>query len=120
MSWQTKLFASRQDWALAGWPVGGVYPAPWLLDPTHANHAYLSPRYRDGSGGMPHFIALPGGGTWSPWCVSTGDGPGWEVSGSPERLTATPSINAVGSYHGWLRDGVLSDDCEGRTFPVRP
>lgn len=42
--------------------------------------------------------------------------PQWTRTGEPPRVTATPSINHVGQYHGWLRDGVLTDDCEGRTF----
>lgn len=44
------------------------------------------------------------------------DGPGWTRTGTPPNVTATPSINFVGYYHGWLTNGVLSDDVEGRTF----
>lgn len=29
-------------------------------------------------------------------------------------LTITPSINCVGSYHGFVTNGVITDDCEGR------
>jgi hypothetical protein len=32
-------------------------------------------------------------------------------------LDVTPSINIDGIYHGWVRNGVITDDCEGRTFP---
>ena len=41
---------------------------------------------------------------------------GWSVDGEPPRITVAPSINIVGSYHGYLREGVVSDDVEGRTF----
>lgn len=41
---------------------------------------------------------------------------GWKVSGEPPNVTATPSINFVGVYHGWVTNGVVTDDCEGRKF----
>lgn len=41
---------------------------------------------------------------------------GWTVSGEPPFITMSPSINIVGSYHGFLQNGILSDDCEGRKF----
>lgn len=42
--------------------------------------------------------------------------PAWTREGEPPNVSAHPSINHVGHYHGWLTNGVLSDDCEGRTF----
>jgi hypothetical protein len=41
---------------------------------------------------------------------------GWKVTGDPPNITVEPSINIVGDYHGWLRNGVISDDVEGRVF----
>ena len=32
----------------------------------------------------------------------------WELSGTPDAPTLSPSINHVGCWHGWLRDGVFS------------
>jgi hypothetical protein len=32
----------------------------------------------------------------------------WSRTGVPPKVTVHPSINFEGSYHGWLRDGVLS------------
>jgi hypothetical protein len=66
----------------------------------------------------PIFVQLPPG--W-PWCVdeaSTGGGDGWTVTGSIEdgTLNVTPSINAIGSYHGYVQNGQVTDDVEGRTF----
>jgi hypothetical protein len=37
--------------------------------------------------------------------------------GEQLRITLSPSVNIVGSYHGWIRDGVISPDVEGRAFP---
>lgn len=44
--------------------------------------------------------------------------PQWSRIGTPPMVTAMPSINHMGQYHGWLKDGVLSDDVEGRVFTV--
>ena len=41
---------------------------------------------------------------------------GWTVTGDAPKITVHPSINYVGSYHGYLTDGVITDDVEGRSF----
>jgi hypothetical protein len=44
------------------------------------------------------------------WCVdgsSSGGGPGWERTGEPPDVTATPSIDAGPRFHGHLTNGVL-------------
>lgn len=48
---------------------------------------------------------------------------GWQISlrselvvGETPQLTLTPSINCVGVYHGYIRDGIITDDCEGRRY----
>ncbi len=68
----------------------------------------------------PLYVCLPSGAYF---CVdrkddAAGDA-GWTVTGDPPRITVRPSINHMGCYHGWLTDGVLSDDVEGRTYPGR-
>jgi len=49
---------------------------------------------------------------------------GWDVTikgemcdGEPLYITVHPSINCVGSYHGWLKNGIISKDVEGRKYP---
>lgn len=38
----------------------------------------------------------------------SGEGhPVWQWNGNREAPTLTPSINVVGRWHGWLREGVL-------------
>jgi hypothetical protein len=80
-------------------------------------HRFFSDRYlrddyykRD-----PLLICLPDGHHWCIDQVATNGLEGWQVSGQVPNLTANPSILSSG-YHGWLRDGVLSDDTEGRTY----
>lgn len=50
-----------------------------------------------------------------------GDNPereGWTVTGSIDdgTLTVQPSVNIVGAYHGWIQNGAVSADVEGRSF----
>lgn len=40
----------------------------------------------------------------------------WTVKGEWPNVTITPSIHCTGSYHGYVRDGVVTDDCDGRKF----
>jgi hypothetical protein len=51
------------------------------------------------------------------WNKAGAYGPGWTVTGEAPRITMTPSINVVGNWHGYLTDGVLGVDVEGRVFP---
>lgn len=68
------------------------------------------------------WVALPYRDGHYPFCVhspSTREGPdgaGWDVTGEAPNITVNPSINIIGSYHGWIRNGVITDDCEGRKF----
>lgn len=52
-------------------------------------------------------IRLPG--EMNAWCTlsRTASGP-WEVSGEALKLTVKPSINVVGSWHGFITDGVMT------------
>lgn len=104
--------------------VGLMWYAPKMVeaDPSdpHADYVLnhiLSPEYkRDHYGKRPPiFVVLPSGDWFCP-DQKTSSGSDWTVTGEPPQITVSPSINAIGSFHGWLRDGVLSDDVEGRTF----
>lgn len=61
------------------------------------------------------WIVIPGGMLFSPDRMSSNGTSGWHVTGDLPAITVTPSIGADG-YHGWVTDGVLSDDLEGRTY----
>lgn len=74
----------------------------------------------------PIWVVLPNGDRF---CVDSAysNGPGynperhgWTVSGEAPNITVSPSINCIGRNHGWLQNGVLSDDVDGRTFPAVP
>ena len=82
---------------------------------------FFSPNYQKDWAGkrLPLTICLPDGSSWCPdTCPDWGSNmqEGWKITGVAPVLTAYPSIGKPG-YHGWLKDGILSDDLEGRTYP---
>lgn len=127
MPWTCKLIEWEDDkysrWGENRMPVGALWYDPLLLDKQNGpegTYKKLAPNYyRDWNGKRPPlWICLPGG-NW--WCVDTLpvpslQGDGWKVTGAVPCITVSPSINFEGGYHGWIRDGVVTDDCEGRRF----
>jgi hypothetical protein len=63
-------------------------------------------------------VKLPGFSGMNGWAMEQEGSPGnrWTVTGEIPNVTATPSVNCVGTYHGWVTNGVVTDDCEGRKF----
>jgi hypothetical protein len=80
---------------------------------------------RDNAGRPPLVVMLPGEHLHCVDTAATSGGDGWKVTGTPPRITVNPSI-AISypghpemhrfGYHGWIRDGVITDDCEGRRY----
>lgn len=133
MSWQCRLIEWEdrdqvRDGKDGQLPVGTMwYLREMLSDQNESRQFYLdhvlSIEYkRDWLGKRPPLcVALPGGHWFNvdSQASDSGETHGWTITGEPPNVTANPSINAVGDYHGWLRDGVLSDDVEGRTYPAQ-
>lgn len=76
----------------------------------------------DGSEVSHWYLVLPNGALWNIYGKMSDGSKGWDITGDIPKITARPSIlshaNGVhGEYHGWLTDGVLSNDLEGRTYP---
>lgn len=72
-------------------------------------------------GGIHWCVRLPNGGIFDINSKSSTDHKPWDVTGEAPNITANPSIVHLGSahvkgWHGWLKNGVLTDDCEGRTY----
>lgn len=112
MSWRCRLVDSPKNAQ-----VGDMWFAPHMLEQEWTYGFKLSAEYRRDWEGKraPLMVILPNG---SQFCVdgaTTDDGDGgWTVTGEPPLITVSPSINVVGLYHGFLQNGVLSDDVEGR------
>jgi hypothetical protein len=83
------------------WPCD-YWPARWLS--TYYDTHWKGKR-------LPMMVQLPSG----PFCIDMSvmkDG-----HPDPPNVTLSPSVNIVGSYHGWIQNGIISEDCEGRKFP---
>lgn len=89
-------------------PIGAMWIADWL------DHEKWQ-----GPDGKAWCVRFPGGNDWIVYGPSS-DGNKWSVSGSPPVLTANPSIGIPGVYHGFLRNGVISEDVDGRKFEGVP
>jgi len=64
------------------------------------------------------WLAVPKGNSWDegelvrlPISKTEGSNtpPVWKWNGSKEKPTLSPSINVIGIWHGFLRDGILID-----------
>ena len=124
MPWQCRLVDREEQRARGERPKpGDMWFTPELLDSAHngfyLNH-YLSNEYRrDWLGKRPPLlVCLPNGDEFpiDARVTDSQDGHGWTVTGEAPNVTVNPSINCIGRYHGWIQNGVLSDDVEGRTF----
>ncbi len=82
------------------WEPGMMWPLE-LLDEDSAGYSVVLCRHTDKAGRnwpiMWH-TRQPAAGT---------PGARWLVTGQPPNLTVTPSINVVGVWHGWIRNGEL-------------
>lgn len=99
--WGERQLYERSDTkelvALQEAPVGAMWNADWLKG---------SHRIKDRPDGLVLTVRTPDGD----WVIDGGssNGNGWERTGEPPMITASPSI-ICGSYHGWLRNGVLEE-----------
>lgn len=115
MPWPIRMLDARPPWD--DWKIGDAWWAradddafPTLVGTRHAGLERVL------------WVVLPGVHGLYPFCVhspATREGPageGWTVTGDAPMITVSPSINVVGSYHGWIQNGVITDDCEGRKY----
>lgn len=111
--WQVnidRLYAGALDgklYRLRDLPPGAVWRATWIED---ANcHHYGNAKGEVWAVQMPNMVEFL-------IFQKDNEGRGWDVTGELPKITLSPSINQVGSYHGYIQDGVISEDCEGRPF----
>ncbi len=68
------------------------------------------------------YVVLPNGALFDIYGKMSDGSPGWTITGEFPNITAHPSINShahssVQGWHGYITNGVMSDDLEGRTYP---
>lgn len=123
MPWPIVLYDTREEARVAGHGQvrpGAMWPAPWVLardSQCLSPHYWALPEPRR----VPLVVKLPDltefvidGVYWNPEQGFHGDG--WTVEGIPPQLTLAPSINIVGSYHGYIANGIIGDDVDGRVL----
>lgn len=130
MTWKCKLIEYKKN--SADWEVGDMFFGPskdrMKLRGEYSLWMYMQCRFlsdyywSNNSHRRPLFVVLPGRHLFcidgQCWSNGTHYG-GWTVSGDAPEITVGPSINIGGLYHGWLWNGVLSDDVEGRTYDAQ-
>lgn len=87
-------------------PPGAMWDAKWM------------PHYA-GPDGKAWTIRFPGGDDWLVFGPSS-DGEKWAITGEAPRFTAHPSIGIAGRYHGFLKDGIITPDVDGKKFSNFP
>lgn len=122
MSWDITYHAEEPD----DIKIGDMWPAP-----TWTNSNIISENYKALNGSRPPLmVMLP-----SMHCKEgdrflldriAGDATdkhGWTVTikgklvpGQKPDMTVAPSINSEGSYHGYIRNGTITNDVEERTY----
>jgi hypothetical protein len=97
--------------------------AMWYGDATLFSERELSANYkRDWKGKRePLWVKLPGGMQFClDWIASGANGSGWDITGEAPNISISPSINYLSGrkngWHGWIQNGILGDDYEGRTY----
>ena len=123
MSWQCKLITEEQSKDPSYIKqYGDMMFAPKWSD--YWNHLSLEYK-RDWADKRPPILVwipmicgdgVTRGHFWCPDNNCSDKQTGWIVTDIPPSITVHPSINAIGSYHGWLQNEILTDDIEGRTY----
>lgn len=106
--WDTRPHAPGDCW-YGTWDDGA-----WWTYAEADEHGYRGPRLRlapEHCDARPMVVVLPTGDLHCLHSPTTRDGrpgpSGWSVQGELPQVTVQPSINSLGRWHGWVRDGVL-------------
>lgn len=114
MRWKLRLV---EPWSTGEGPyiVGNC----WFGGPESAKSPRLANYYKShNSHREPLWVVLPGTG---PVCVdyTASNDPsmkGWTVTGDVSNLTVAPSIRCGDTYHGYIQNGHVTADCDGRKY----
>jgi hypothetical protein len=125
MLWQCRMIPAPGDGpGQTPWKqlrVGDMWSAPYLLEHPEGHIFRPAPNYyREHKHRPPVVVRLPGVVDFcvdgSAWRDGVPYGDGWMVRGEPPLLTVQPSINVHGCWHGYLIDGQIGKDVEGRAY----
>ncbi len=86
-------------------PPGAVWRATWMEE--------ISPNQYAGPDGKVWCVMMPCGIEWIVYGPASNGR--WTIDGTLPEIYVTGSID-TGRYHGYIKAGVISEDCEGRKF----
>lgn len=119
MPLQCKIIDFTPDMGISDLKPGDMIYNPRMLE-YKVLFDLLSPEYiRDWHGKRPPIqVILPNGHLLCVDYKFSGKEHGWVVTGEAPNITLSPSINSLSNpgYHGWLQNGILNDDLEGRAY----
>lgn len=112
MAWQLAEIPNPwgDDPGEGGYDVGSCWRAKPLTP-----ESIRSPEWIASGRGYFIWVVLPSRDLFTPDRLSSNGVSGWTVAGEFPNITVTPSIESC-NYHGFITDGVLTDDLDGRTF----
>lgn len=127
--WSCRLIDFKQGMTNNDLKVGDMFfidPAEWMEDGHYRWPSYyaspkrLSSFYKSYTQDRPPILVmLPSRVLWcvDSMCVNSGNWyGGWSVTGKAPNISVSPSINVGGHYHGFLTNGVIGNDVEGRKY----
>lgn len=124
MPWQLRLIERPKDGPCP--QIGDCWYNPAMIGEYKEFYwRYLSRQYKEAWFGKrpPIIVQLPSGQMGFGFCIDEGarnngvwSTEGWTVTGELPNITVSPSINCIGAYHGFIQNGTLTDDCEGRKY----
>lgn len=90
--------------------IGDMWPSTRYLQTKYTRGNILSDEYFKHwvNKRPPLYVMLPG---YICFCVDSRaacDNKGWKITGWPPDITVSPSINIIGIYHGFIRNGLIS------------
>jgi len=89
---------------------GDMFFHPWSLE--HSRDALSDYYFAHNASRPPLCVVLPTGTHFvidgKFYNAEQGYHGGWTVTGEPPLITVAPSINVVGHWHGWLKNGELT------------
>lgn len=102
--WQTNqsmiYTADGKEWIDQDLPGGAIREAWWLGVAQGAAHR--------GPDGKAYLLRLPAGNIdWSIYGPASDSDMYWTITGTLPNITVSPSVNAEGIWHGWIKDGVM-------------
>ena len=134
MTWDCRLIAYSKEKNMKTLSVGDMFyfdpppsfenglgdPHGWGWISWYATHSVLSDHYKlHNSARKPLLVFMPSRTLFCVDAMQLNKGErygGWQVTGVEPNITLASSIHLDRQYHGYIQNGIISDDLDGRTY----